>query len=333
MGDSFALPKNAASKPLHAPPTVPAAPVAKATVQDTAAPAVVGAVKTPRSERHKKPERREYKRKLRERTHRAPHVWQQIRALFECGFSVAYLATRFEVPRRTIEHHKTTGAWRRQEREVLELLMQGVNAPSPEHFAELIAAGELAELFPGTQEPGREIAIADDTVPAETVPTEALPKEMRQAAVAERVKLGLALIHEHKTMLSRIRGVHGAMLTRLETLMRDGTADVVVTPSVVEGGRETVRIAWLGQRESLHDVLVKLSLTANKLVDLERKVFGLRDSDGVTGKRPLIVNITLPARGVTVDSTAVEVPSDEDEGDEVAAALQALPGNAPPLPF
>lgn len=113
----------------------------------------------------------------------------------------------------------------------------------------------------------------------------------RKQALENATALQLSTIRSHRTTLNKIRAITDSLLEKLEAAVVRGEGEIKIIQR--KEGRETIeeyQLAFLGERESVSDVLQKVALSLSKLIPLERQSVGMTDAPG-DNKPPLIINI------------------------------------------
>ncbi len=116
-------------------------------------------------------------------------------------------------------------------------------------------------------------------------------------AVLAQASTEIELMKVHRTVIARASVVAENILTRLHALVVEGVAADVITFKT-KTGQAYHRVAFLGDRESVSDALLKCANALSKLVPLERQAHGLMDKEAGTA----LPHITLSMPNVRVVS-------------------------------
>jgi len=117
-------------------------------------------------------------------------------------------------------------------------------------------------------------------------------------AVLDQAATEIELMKQHRVTISRASVIADHILTRLYALLVDGVASDVITFKT-KAGEAYHRVAFLGDRESVSDALLKCANVISKLVPLERQAHGLKGE--VTDKLPTIIFNTPKVKIISVD--------------------------------
>ena len=117
-------------------------------------------------------------------------------------------------------------------------------------------------------------------------------------AVLDQAATEIELMKQHRRTISRASVIADHILTRLYALLVDGVASDVITFKT-KAGEAYHRVAFLGDRESVSDALLKCANVISKLVPLERQAHGLKGDE--VDKLPTIIFKTPMVKIISVD--------------------------------
>jgi hypothetical protein len=125
----------------------------------------------------------------------------------------------------------------------------------------------------------------------------------------------IELMARHRKTISRAAMAAENILTRLHALVVEGHASDVITFQTKKG-EAYHRVAFLGDRESVSDALLKCTNTIAKLIPLERQAHGLQDKNEddhitrVTLNMPNVKVVSVDGKGKIVSSYERPAPID-----------------------
>lgn len=145
-------------------------------------------------------------------------------------------------------------------------------------------------------------------------------------AVLHQAATEIELMKQHRTTISRASVIADHILTRLYALLVDGQASDVITFKT-KTGEAYHRVAFLGDRESVSDALLKCANVISKLVPLERQAHGLKDNTAeklptIIFKTPLVKIISVDGKGQIIRKGALIEQGAEQAGSNGATRSQ-----------
>ena len=118
-------------------------------------------------------------------------------------------------------------------------------------------------------------------------------------AVLDQAATEIALMRQHRSVISRASVVAENILARLHALVVEGSAADVITFKT-KTGEAYLRVPFLGDRESVSDALLKCANAISKLIPLERQAHGLVDENKDV-KLPTVIFNMPGVRVISVD--------------------------------
>jgi hypothetical protein len=139
-------------------------------------------------------------------------------------------------------------------------------------FQAKLRARQIQEYKPVDEGHGRNIPVSN---------TKALKDQ--DAALEAMAEATVTVIREHRQDLKKLRGVAWKMAERLDAYM-DGRTVMITGPD-----GESIEAPFMSNKESVSDVLEKLSRISSRLQSLERVAFGVDDKQA---QDPITVNFS-----------------------------------------
>jgi len=230
--------------------------------------------------------------------------WVTLRAQWEAGTPVAKLVAEHGISSSRIHQVKKRDQWTPMSRKAKGEL---VAASSPngdaqaetgiKHIGKGRSIGQpMGEIGADTEALSKFGALAGLSAPEE-------------AAVIRQAGTEIELMRQHRAIISRASVVAEHILTRLHALVVEGHAADVITFTTKAGGAHH-RVAFLGDRESVSDALLKCANAISKLVPLERQAHGLQDADK-SAELPRVVFNMPGVRVISVDGKGKVVRAED----------------------